>query len=215
MDIRQLLSTEERWKRDMKSAMPQWVNDIAPCRVAKTKVGAQLTFVCRCSVTPDTPQGKAAQVPVRLPKNTIMPQQAQLLKHTLVSKHGQGTCYEIPAAIAPELMQQTVNKAVAAVKRKQEVVVDLEQQLAAHKALGLPEQDELKRRRQNHTKSTKKRAVEINDDNQTPFRHPQNKKNAIDHPEHSVLAALRHQSGGSQEKAKVQLLHAIKELNLQ
>ena len=39
-------------------------------------------------------------------------------------------------------------------KRKQEVVADLEQQLAAHKAL---EHDDLKRRRQNDTKATNKR----------------------------------------------------------
>ena len=53
-------------------------------------------------------------------------------------------------------------------KRKQEVVVDLEQQLAAHKAL---EHDDLKRRRQNDTKAwTNKRAVKISD--QTPFPTP-------------------------------------------
>ena len=195
--------------------MPQWVDDIAQCKVSRTKIGAQLSFVCRCSFTPGTPQGKSVQVPARFPTTTMMPQQAQLLKHTLESKHGNGICYEIPAANSQELMQQTVNKAVAAVKRKQEVAVGLEQQLAAHKTLGLSEQDELKRRRQNDTKATNKRAVEIKVANQAPFRHAQNKKNAIDHPEHSLLVALRHQSGGSQEKAKVQLLHAIKELNLQ
>jgi len=64
-DIRNLLSVKERWNRDMRAAMPQWVNDIKPCRVAKTGVGAQLSFVCRCTVTPDKPHGKTVQVPVR------------------------------------------------------------------------------------------------------------------------------------------------------
>ena len=50
------------------------VDDHKQCSAAiKKGVGAQLSFVCRCSVTLDRTQGRTVQVPVRWPQESPPP----------------------------------------------------------------------------------------------------------------------------------------------
>ena len=222
MDIRKALqqAPKDRWKAEMAAPMPEWVNSFKPCSVTPTAVGACLSFVCRCTVTADKPRGKTVQVHARWRKGDKPPRstQADLLRISLESKHGKGTCYDLPTALDPALQQQIIAKATAVAKRKQAEVGGLQLQLNEKKAVAVaelqPQLDELKHRRQAATKAANKHAVPIDSNNQTDFADPRNKKGALDHPTHSVEAALRYQCAGSSKKALILLVETIKRLEL-
>ena len=221
-DIRRALSesAHDRWVKGMKSALPVWVNDIRPCSVNATAVGAQLSFVCHCSVTKERPKGKAVQVPVRWAGGAVPPvaAQASILVQTLQSKHGKGICYDKPAPLQPEQQQQILARAAASAKRKQAEVEGLRDQLAEKKATVSAsmesELDDLKRYRQNETKANNKRAVPIASCNQIDFDYPKAKKDALEHPEYGVEAAFRYNCKGSSKKAVLLILELIERLNL-
>ena len=222
-DIRKALTEQpaERWKKDMAAAMPQWVNDYRQCSAAiKKGVGGQLSFVCRCSVTAERPQGKAVQVPVRWSQETppVFASQARMLTAALEAKHGKGVCFDVLTAPDPAVQQQVIHKATAAVKRKQALVEELQEQLDEKKSAAVAdvqdEIDELKHRRQAGTKARNKRAVPIVSCNQFDFDHPQRKKDALEHAEYGVEAAFRYNCAGSSKKALLLIVQLITRFEL-
>ena len=203
---------QDAWERSIKSGLPGWINEIKPAGVKPTSIGAQLSFFCKC-------QGPVVQVPIRCAKGAHTMKIAAQLELKLGAKHGFGVCHSISAtALEPQELQRQLTEVQAHVKRKQQQIGDLQEQLRSKKIAAAasvePELKELKRLRQNTTKSTNRRAVPIDSDRREPFKHSQNKHDGLHHPETGVLAALRCHCDGSAEKALVLLKAATKRLGL-
>ena len=133
-------------------------------------------------------------------------------------KHGKGVCFDVSVPLDPTVQQQVINKATAAVKRKQAEVAGLQEQLAEKKttvAADLQaELKDLKRLRQAGTKAKNRRAVPIVSANQVDFDYGSCKKHALEHPTYGVEAAFRDNCAGSEKKALVLILELIDRLEL-
>ena len=99
-------SVEERWQREMKGALPAWIDAIRPATVKRTAIGASIA--CHCNAH--------RQVQARCDKDATQPLQAQLLRVALDRQHG--GCHQTTVTEAPHPLAQQVDKLRTAVKRK-------------------------------------------------------------------------------------------------
>ena len=181
MSIRDHAETvEERWQREMKAALPPWIDAIKPATVSRTSIGVQLTVHCHCI------RRQHRQVAVRCAPAASQFTQAQLLLDSLLNKHGSCHAEKADSTLPdPQELKNQMDQLRRKLKRKSEDLKGLEQQLCSkqttERAKLQPELAEVKKFRQAGTKAANKRAVDIDSANREEFEHPQNKSDALDH----------------------------------